>query len=92
MRKAVKGMSAFARHTGEGRYPASPVRRLDRDHGDAIPAFNAMGRPAYPSIEQIEALREAGCMAPPARIPVHDGRFDMEIPPQGLVIVELPPQ
>jgi len=51
MRKAVKGMSAFARHTGEGRYPASPVRRLDRDHGDVIPAFNAMGRPAYPSIE-----------------------------------------
>lgn len=64
--------------------------RLDEAHGNVITAYDAMGRPAYPSLKQIEALREAGKMAPPERIPVHDGRFDVGIPPQGLVVVELP--
>lgn len=42
-----------------------PAWRLDRDHGDVIPASSAMSRPAYPSIEQIEALREAGAWRRP---------------------------
>jgi xylan 1,4-beta-xylosidase len=63
--------------------------RLDTGHGDVIPAFDAMGRPAYPSLEQIKALRLAARMAPPEHVPVHDGKFSVEIPPQGLVVVEL---
>lgn len=63
--------------------------RLDTGHGDVIPAFDAMGRPAYPSLEQIKALRQAARMAPAEHVPVHDGRFDVTIPPQGLVVVEL---
>ena len=63
--------------------------RLDSGHGDVIPAFDAMGRPAYPSPKQIEALRRAGSMAPPEHLTVHGGRFSVAIPPQGLVVVEL---
>lgn len=66
------------------------VWRLDRDHGDVIPAFDAMGRPAYPSLQQIHALRSAGRMSPPEHVAVHDGMLSLEIPPQGLVVVELP--
>lgn len=63
--------------------------RLDTGHGNVIPAFDAMGRPAYPSLQQIEALRLAGRMAPPEHVAVHDGQFEVAIPPQGLVVVEL---
>jgi xylan 1,4-beta-xylosidase len=63
--------------------------RLDRDHGNVIPAFDAMGRPAYPSLKQIQALRQAARMAPPERVAVHDGKFEVDIPPQGLVVVQL---
>lgn len=67
------------------------VWRLDETHGNVIPAFNAMGRPAYPSRDQIKALRQAGRMAPPEEVAIHDGKFSVEIPPQGLVVVELQP-
>lgn len=63
--------------------------RLDRDHGNVIPAFDAMGRPAYPSLKQIQALRQAARMAPPERVAVHDDKFEVDIPPQGLVVVQL---
>ncbi|MDO1527702.1 glycosyl hydrolase [Fulvimonas sp. R45] len=65
------------------------VWRLDTRHGNVIPAFDAMGRPDYPSLEQIRTLREAARMAAPEHVAVHDGRFNVEIPPQGLVVVQL---
>jgi xylan 1,4-beta-xylosidase len=65
------------------------VWRLDHDHGNVIRAFDAMGRPAYPTRAQIGALRAAARMAPPERIPVHDGGFSLDVPPQGLVVVRL---
>ncbi len=65
------------------------VWRLDRNHGDVIAAFDAMGRPAYPTRRQILALRRTGRMAPPQQIAVHDGRFSLAVPPQGLVVVRL---
>jgi xylan 1,4-beta-xylosidase len=65
------------------------VWRLDTDHGNVIPAFDAMGRPDYPSREQIHTLREAARLAAPEHVAVHDGKFSVAIPPQGLVVVEL---
>lgn len=68
---------------------SATVWRLDRAHGDVIPAFDAMGRPAYPTRSQILVLRRAARMAPPERIAVRDGRFTVQVPPQGLVVVRL---
>ena len=65
------------------------VWRLDRRHGDVITAFDAMGRPAFPSREQIRALRQAAQPAAPQPLAMHDGTFRVDIPPQGLVVVEL---
>jgi len=65
------------------------VWRLDHEHGNVIAAFNAMGRPAYPSRAQILALRRAGRMAPVEHVRVLGGRFSLEVPPQGLVVVRL---
>jgi xylan 1,4-beta-xylosidase len=48
-----------------------------------------MGRPAYPTREQILALRRAARMAPPEHIRVHRGRFSLDVPPQGLAVVRL---
>lgn len=65
------------------------VWRLDTKHGDVIPAYDEMGRPAYPSEGQIKALRLAGRMAAPSQLAVHDGKFSLTIPPHGLVVIEL---
>lgn len=65
------------------------VWRLDASHGNVIATFDQMGRPAFPSREQITQLRAAGKLAAPEQIDVTDGRFEITIPPQGLVVVEL---
>ncbi|MDA3914872.1 glycosyl hydrolase family 39 [Oleiagrimonas sp.] len=72
-----------------GNATRATVWRLDRDHGNVIKTFNAMGRPAFPSRQQIRELRAAGRMAPPEIVQVKDGRFGLDIPPQGLVVMEL---
>ena len=63
--------------------------RLDETHGNAVAAFNRMGRPDFPSREQIAQLRKAGQPSPPEIVALRDGALDLDIPPQGLVLLEL---
>ena len=65
------------------------VWRVDESHGNAVAAFDAMGRPDFPSREQIAQLREAGKLAQPESLALEHGRLRIDIPPQGLVVVEL---
>jgi xylan 1,4-beta-xylosidase len=65
------------------------VWRLDETHGNAIAAFDRMGRPDFPTREQIAKLREAGRMAPPEQVALHGGKLGLDVPPQGLVVVEV---
>ncbi|MGB5851259.1 MAG: glycosyl hydrolase family 39 [Rhodanobacter sp.] len=82
-----KHFSVDVRHLAAG--ARATVWRLDEDHGNAVAAFDQMGRPDFPSRAQIAALRKAGEMAPPQRVDLHDGKLQLDIPPQGLVVVEL---
>lgn len=83
----VKRFVVHVSHLGAIR--SATVWRLDRDHGNVIRAFDAMGRPAYPTRAQILALRRAARMAPAGRIAVRGGTFSLKIPPQGLAVVRL---
>ena len=65
------------------------IWRLDSKHGNAVATFDSMGRPDFPSREQIAQLREAGKQAAPEQVDVHNGKLDISIPPQGLVVIEL---
>ncbi|MBE1160717.1 GH39 family glycosyl hydrolase [Dyella acidiphila] len=65
------------------------VWRLDEQHGNAVALFDRMGRPDFPSREQIVQLREAGQMAAAESVALRDGHLVLDIPPQGLVVVEL---
>lgn len=65
------------------------VWRLDADHGNVVKTFDAMGRPATPSREQIMHLRAAGAAAPEQKSSLRDGRLTLSIPPQGLVVVKV---
>ncbi|MEW9573360.1 glycosyl hydrolase family 39 [Rhodanobacter sp. Si-c] len=68
---------------------AATVWRLDETHGNVIATFDRMGRPAFPSREQIQQLRSAGRMAAPEQLALHDGKLVLDIPPQGLAVVEV---
>jgi xylan 1,4-beta-xylosidase len=63
--------------------------RLDAEHGNVIKAYDAMGRPAHPSREQVVRLREAGRAAPPERVALKAGSLAIRVPAQGLVVLEV---
>jgi xylan 1,4-beta-xylosidase len=65
------------------------VWRLDAMHGNVIATFDRMGRPAFPSRAQIAQLRAAGGLPDARQVTVHDGHLVLDVPPQGLAVVEV---
>lgn len=63
------------------------IFRLDEDHGNVIKAYDAMGRPAFPSRSQIVQLRQAAKAAPAEHASLKSGSVTLQIPPQGLVVL-----
>ena len=76
----LKGVSPTAR---------VEVWRLDQDHGNVLKAFDAMGRPATPTRDQIQQLRIAGKAAAAEFMQLNDSSLTLSIPPQGLVLLTI---
>jgi len=75
---ALKGLPKGAKLT---------LWRVDGTHGNAIPAYDAMGRPATPSREQIAELRRAGEASPPEHPALREGKVTVTVPARGLVVL-----
>jgi xylan 1,4-beta-xylosidase len=73
--------------------PGSAVTlwRVDGTHGNAIPAFDAMGRPGTPSREQIAELRRAGAASAPEHPEIRNGRVEITVPARGLAVMTIGP-
>jgi xylan 1,4-beta-xylosidase len=65
------------------------VTRLDPAHGDVHKAYEAMGSPRYPTQEQVAKLRAAARLSPAETRDVKGGSLTLEIPVQGLVLLEV---
>ena len=68
----------------------APVRilRVDSDHGNALKAFDAMGRPPGDLTQaQVKQLQAAGAMAPTEETHLTDGKLELSVPAQGLAVV-----
>jgi xylan 1,4-beta-xylosidase len=72
-------------HVGAG--ASVEMWRVDPDHGNVLKAFDAMGRPAFPSREQIDALRSAGAMAPAEHLHLSHGELHVTVPAHGLAVL-----
>jgi xylan 1,4-beta-xylosidase len=68
---------------------SATLYRVDSTHGNVIPTFDAMGRPATPTRQQILALQKAGAPAPPEHVKLTSGTLTIKVPAQGLVLLEL---
>jgi xylan 1,4-beta-xylosidase len=66
------------------------VQRLDSSHGSLLAAYEAMGRPAYPSTKQIEDLRRTAELPKPEERILHGDELKLTLPPQSLVLIEFP--
>lgn len=66
------------------------VRFVDQDRGSPMPAWRRMGSPQYPSEVQLAELRRAADIAPPVAMRLGaDGTISLELPPEGVALVEL---
>lgn len=65
------------------------VTRLDPAHGDIRTAYAAMGSPRYPTEEQLKKLRSASALPAPDTREVKNGSVTLDIPSQGLVLLEI---
>jgi xylan 1,4-beta-xylosidase len=63
------------------------IWRLDADHGNVIKTYDGMGRPAFPTREQIVELRAAGQPSAAEMLSLTNGVVTIKVPPQGLVLL-----
>jgi len=63
---------------------------VDRDHGSALAAWDSMGRPRFPTREQIRVLHNAAQLPAPEERPFHSGEaIVLHLAPQALAVVEI---
>jgi len=65
------------------------IYRVDSTHGSLLPAFDAMGRPDYPTSRQIDELRRAAELPSPETRTFAGGRLTLTLPPNGLALLEI---
>jgi xylan 1,4-beta-xylosidase len=74
--------------SGSGGKRNATISRVDAAHGSPNSAYAAMGKPAFPTPAQIQALKTAANLAPPEKMRVEHGQLSLDLPPQGLAVIE----
>jgi xylan 1,4-beta-xylosidase len=67
------------------------VQRVDNDHGNTLAAYRAAGSPRYPTQAQVQQINRAAELPPADSAQLLNGQLDLDISPNGLVLVEAPP-
>jgi xylan 1,4-beta-xylosidase len=65
------------------------ISRVDETHGDVVPTYDKMGRPAYPSQKQIEELRRASDLSAPENLRIDHDELTLTLPAHGLAVIEI---
>jgi xylan 1,4-beta-xylosidase len=71
-----------------GRHTAL-VHRVDAAHGSLLNTYEQMGRPQYPTPNQIDRLRQAAALPAPEQMPITGNRLTIDLPAQSLVVIEV---
>jgi xylan 1,4-beta-xylosidase len=69
--------------------PPAVVYKLDAEHEDTLAAYRAMGSPHDPTLEQVEKLWQVARILPAATVPIVKDGMTIDIPSDGLAIVEV---
>jgi xylan 1,4-beta-xylosidase len=67
------------------------IQTVDGRRGSPLPAWESMGRPAFPSPAQIVQLRRAAVMPAPADIAISGDTIQFRLAPHALALIEITP-
>lgn len=65
------------------------VTIVDKEHGSPLPLYEKQGRPASPTIAQIEALRKAAALPASKSYTLKNGSLSLTLEPHALALIEL---
>jgi xylan 1,4-beta-xylosidase len=68
---------------------AARVTIVDKEHGSPLPAYEKMGRPAWPTESQIAELRKAAALPTTQTKPITNGSLTLTLSPHALALVEV---
>ncbi|HVZ15688.1 MAG TPA: hypothetical protein VG897_01115 [Terriglobales bacterium] len=68
---------------------AISIYRLDAQHGNTQGAYEAMGKPRYPTQAQVEQLNKVSQIGAPEAVKLKSGKVDVTLPVNGLAILEV---
>ena len=64
------------------------VTIVDKDHGSPLPAWEKMGRPAFPTLAQIDTLRKAAALPSASQEKLKKDSLTLTLQPQALALIE----
>ena len=62
---------------------------VDKEHGSPLPAWEKMGRPAFPSLDQVETMRKAAALPSAREEHLTNGSLTITLQPQALALIEI---
>jgi xylan 1,4-beta-xylosidase len=65
------------------------IYRLDAQHGNTQDAYEAMGKPRYPTRKQVDELNKASQVGAPEVFKLKSGRLVLTLPVNGLAVLEV---
>jgi xylan 1,4-beta-xylosidase len=65
------------------------IWRSDAQHGDTLAAWDSMGKPRYPTFQQIAALKKASQPGRPEVQKLKGNRLTFTLPEKGLAVIEI---
>jgi xylan 1,4-beta-xylosidase len=75
-----KGLSGMA---------SARITIVDPEHGSPLPAWEKMGRPAFPTLAQIETLRKAAALPGAKSRTLESGSLTLTLQPHALALIEI---
>jgi xylan 1,4-beta-xylosidase len=68
---------------------SADVTIVDGEHGSPLPTWDKLGRPALPTLQQIEALRKDAALPSPRREDIRNGSLTLTLQPHALALIEI---
>ena len=65
------------------------IDRVDNEHGNVLPAYAAMGKPQYPTPEQVETMNKKTALPPPEVTALRGGKLELTLEPNALLLVRV---
>jgi xylan 1,4-beta-xylosidase len=68
---------------------AASILSVDRDHGNVLPRYAAMGSPLDPTLAQIDQLNRETTLPPPQPLHLINGALDVTLAPDALTLITI---